>query len=96
LTEPEVLNLFKVYLLNFYGGALVGEQLCILMKRGKEFDKIREHTKKEGDTIENNWATLEKLDRQVVMNTCLALGQMFQLLDGVFLLLACLQNKEKK
>jgi hypothetical protein len=80
--ESEVLNLFKVYLSNFHGGDLVGEPIRILMKRGKEiFEKVREHQR------ENNLPGLKKLDRQALKKTCLALGQMFQLLDGVFLLL---------
>jgi hypothetical protein len=51
------------------------------MKRGK----IREHIEAKTDERENNLPSLEKLDRQVLKKTCLALGQMFQLLDGVFL-----------
>jgi hypothetical protein len=52
--ESEVLNLFKVYLLNFHGGDLVGEPIHILVKRGKEiFDKIREHIEKKADKREN-------------------------------------------
>jgi hypothetical protein len=31
--------------------------------------------------------SLERLDREALAKTCLALGQMFQLLDGVFSLL---------
>jgi hypothetical protein len=86
--ESEVLILFKVYLSNFHGGDLVGEPIRILMKRGKEiFDKIREHIEQKADERENNLPSLEKLDRQGLAKTCLALGQMFQLLDGVFSLL---------
>jgi hypothetical protein len=87
--ESEVLNLFKLYLSNFDGGNLVGEPICILVnKRGKEiFEKVREHIRKMADERENNLPGLEKLDRQALAKTCLALGQMFQLLDGVFLLL---------
>jgi hypothetical protein len=88
LIESEVLNLFKVYLLNFHGGVLVGEPIRILMKRGKEiFGKVREHIEKKADERENNLPSLERLDRQARTKTCLALGQMFQLLDGVFSLL---------
>jgi hypothetical protein len=48
--ESEVLILFKVYLSNFHGGDLVGEPICILMKRGKEiFKKVREHIKEKAD-----------------------------------------------
>jgi hypothetical protein len=58
------------------------------MKRGKEiFEKVREHIKKMADERENNLHVLEKLDRQALTKTCLALGQMFPLLDGVFSLL---------
>jgi hypothetical protein len=58
------------------------------MKRGKEiFGKVREHIKKMADERENNLPGLEKLDRRALTKTCLALGQMFQLLDGAFLLL---------
>ncbi len=58
------------------------------MKRGKDiFDKIREHIEKKEDKRENNLPSLEKPDKQVQTKICLALGQMFQLLDGVFLLL---------
>jgi hypothetical protein len=86
--EWEVLNLFKVYLSNFHGGDLVGEPIRILMKRGKEiFEKVGEHIKKMADERENNLPGLEKLDRQALTKTCLALGQMFQLLNGVFSLL---------
>ena len=82
------MNLFKVYLSNFHGGDLVGEPIRILMKRGKEiFEKIREHIKEKADERENNLPSLEKIDRQALTKTCLALGQMFQLLDGVFSLL---------
>jgi hypothetical protein len=64
------------------------------MKRGKEiFDKIREHMDKKADERENNLPSLEKLDRQAMTKTCLALGQMFQLLDGVFLLLLTKQGE---
>ena len=83
------MNPFKVYLLNFHGGNLVGEPIRILMKRGKEiFDKIREHIKKRADERVNNLPnSLEILDRQALAKRCLALGQMFQLLDGVLSLL---------
>jgi hypothetical protein len=92
--ESEVLNLFKVYLSNFHGGDLVGEPICILMKRGKEiFEKVREHIEKMADERENNLHGLEKLDRQALTKTCLALGQMFQLLDGFFCY--CSRNEEK-
>jgi hypothetical protein len=36
---------------------------------------------------------LEKLDRQALTKICLALGQMFQLLDGVFSLLLTKQGE---
>jgi hypothetical protein len=86
--ESEVLILFKVYLSNFHGGDLVGEPIRILMKRGKEiFEKVREHIEEKADEREDNLPSLEKLDRQALKKTCLALGQMFQLLDGVFSLL---------
>jgi hypothetical protein len=71
-----------------HGDNLVGEPICILMKREKEiFEKVREHIEKMADKRENNLPGLEKLGRQARTKTCLALGQMFQLLDGVFLLL---------
>jgi hypothetical protein len=58
------------------------------MKRGKEiFEKVREHIKKMADERENNLPGLEKLDRQALTKTCLALGQFFQLLDDAFSLL---------
>jgi hypothetical protein len=58
------------------------------MKRGKEiFEKVREHIEKMADERENNLPGWEKLDRQALTKTCLALGQMFQLLEGVFSLL---------
>jgi hypothetical protein len=58
------------------------------MKRGKEiFEKVREHIEKMANERENNLPGLEKLDRQALTKTCLALGQMFQLLDSVFSLL---------
>ncbi len=86
--ESEVLNLFKVYLSNLNGGDLIGEPIRILMKRGKEiFEKVREHIEEKADERENNLPSLETLDRQALTKTCLALGQMFQLLDGVFSLL---------
>jgi hypothetical protein len=46
LTKWEVLKLFKVYLLNFHGGNLVGEPIQILMKRGKEILRRLESTSK--------------------------------------------------
>jgi hypothetical protein len=64
------------------------------MKGGKEiFEKVREHIKKMADKRENNLPGLEKLDRQALMKTCLALGRMFQLLDGFFRYCSC--NEEK-
>jgi hypothetical protein len=88
LIELEVLNLFKVYLLNFHGVNLVGEPICIVMKREKEiFEKVREHIEKKADRRENNLPSLEKLDRHALTIICLALGQIFRLLDGVFSLL---------
>ncbi len=45
------------------------------------------------DERENNLPGLEKLDRQALTKICLALGQMFQLLDGVFLLLLTKQGE---
>ncbi len=64
MIELEVLNLFKVYLLNLYGENLVGEPICIVMKREKEiFKKVREHIEKKADRKENNLPSLGKLDR---------------------------------
>jgi hypothetical protein len=93
--ESEVLNLFKVYLSNFHGSDLVGEPIRILMKRGKKiFEKVREHIKKKADKRENNLPSLERLGRQALSKTCLALSQMFQLLDGVFSLLLTKQGEK--
>jgi hypothetical protein len=52
-----------------------------------------ESTLKKTDERENNLPSLEKLDRQALKKSCLALGQMFQLLDGVFLLLLTKQGE---
>jgi hypothetical protein len=63
-------------------------------EKGKEiFEKVREHIEKKADERENNLPGLEKLDRQVLTKTCFALGQMFQLLDGVFSLLLTKQGE---
>jgi hypothetical protein len=65
LIESKVLNLFKVYLLNFLGDNLVGEPIDILMKRGKEiFEKVREHIEQKADKKENNLPRSEKLHRR--------------------------------
>jgi hypothetical protein len=55
LIEYKVLHLCSIFIgQTFLQGNLVGNSICILMKRGKEiFDKVREHIKKKADKRED-------------------------------------------